>query len=85
MARHAGDQSSVDILDVSFFYWFSGKFLFIYLNQELHILPFDMNGTFQRFAGLIEGIVENEPGTVEIKVTKSMTKQDVVDKILQEI
>ena len=36
-------------------------------------------------AGLIEGMVENEPGTVEIKVSKSMTKQDVVDKILQEI
>ena len=34
---------------------------------------------------LIEGVQEKEPNTVEVKVTKSMTKQDVVDKILQEI
>ena len=40
---------------------------------------------FQLFDSRIEGIQENEPNTFEVKVTKSMTKQDVVDKILQEI
>ena len=40
---------------------------------------------FQLMDRLIEGVQEKEPNTVEVKVTKSMTKQDVVDKILQEI
>ena len=33
----------------------------------------------------MEGIKENEPNTVELKITKSLTKQDVVNKILEEI
>ena len=40
---------------------------------------------FQLFDSRIEGVQEKEPNTFEVKVTKSMTKQDVVDKILQEI
>ena len=40
---------------------------------------------FQLFGSLIEGMEGKEPNTVEIKVTNSMSKQDVVDKILQEI
>ena len=51
-----------------------------HLSFRYHIIRY-----FQRVESLIEGIQEKEPNTVEIKVTKSMTKQDVVDKILQEI
>ena len=48
-------------------------------------LPKLIRQYFQLFDSRIEGIQENEPNTFEVKVTKSMTKQDVVDKILQEI
>merc|ERR1712226_661546 len=41
--------------------------------------------TLDLFGSLIEGMEGKEPNTVEIKVTNSMSKQEVVDKILQEI
>ena len=83
LARHAGDQASVDTLDVG-----HHSSLMNSHHQSprvISILMFYITQYFQCLGSLVEGAQENEPNTVEIRVTKTMTKQDVVDKVLQEI
>ena len=40
---------------------------------------------FQHFENLMEGVQENEPNTIELKVDSTMTKDEVVAKIFEKI
>ena len=40
---------------------------------------------FQHFENLMEGVQENEPNTIELKVDGTMTKDEVVAKIFEKI
>ena len=40
---------------------------------------------FQHFESIMEGVQENEPNTVELKVDSTMTREEVVAKIFENI
>ena len=37
------------------------------------------------FEKLMEGVQENEPNTIELKVDSTMTRDEVVDKVIKEV
>ena len=37
------------------------------------------------FEKLMEGVQENEPNTIELKVDSTMTRVEVVDKVIKEV
>ena len=37
------------------------------------------------FEKLMEGVRENEPNTIELKVDSTMTRDEVVDKVIKEV
>ena len=40
---------------------------------------------FQHFAEIMEPVLENEPGTVEVKVRAGMSRDHVVDSIMRTV
>ena len=70
LARYGGDSAAADLMDVS-------------ENQskpEVTIIIF-----CQRFETMMEGVGEDEPNTIEVEVTNSMTREQVVQIIRERL
>ena len=70
LARHKGDVKAADMFDVRTFFP-----CMLYFKKHV----------FQTFEKLMEGVQENEPNTIEMKVDSAMTRDEVVAEIIQRV
>ena len=73
LARYGGDSAAADLMDVS----------------EDQSKPEHVKVTIvifcQRFETMMEGVGEDEPNTIEVEVTNSMTREQVVQIIRERL
>ena len=72
LERHQGDVNSADMMDVRFFKMLKNILIF---SMIIHFY------TLQHFESLMEPIHEDEPNTITVNVTKSMTREDVFEHV----
>ena len=70
LIRHPGDQATADRMDVSL---------------QLNIYNVVFIEIIQFFANLMDGLEESEPNTVQVNISRNMTRTEVVDLILRQI